>query len=887
MDAPDAPDQRFDVGRTVGRYRLRRKLGAGGMGEVWLADDDRLGRPVAIKRPSSSIAASPEMLARLQREARHAAQLAHRSIASVYDIVDEGDQSFIVMEYVDGEDLSEVLRRGPLPLAEALRLATAIADAVAAAHAHGITHRDLKPANVRVTADGQPKVLDFGISHAPHHVTAATAETVTSTFTTDARQITGTPGYSAPEQLLGHPTDARADVFSLGALTFELVTGTRAFDGGDLLSRAMATLSAPTPRATDHRGGLPPALDTLLDEAMQKAPADRLASAAEFRDRLRAIASSLSGVRPAAEAPVAVTARPAHLGARLFVLAAVVAALSVGIAMVLRRPAAPAANPTATVASGGRTVVAVLPPANLTGDAGNDVMAVGFADSLFNDLAGVASLTVVPPDEVRQETRRLGTNLRDVAHGLGAAYLVDSTIQQSGADLRVNARLVKADGSLAWRSDFDGNADRVFDLQRRVAQGVVEGLQVHLAPDARTKIGASRSHDLDALREYWKGRALLEGDLGSAERRAEATHALEAAVAKDPAFAEAHAALGEAYWAHYGYGRDPEWAAKSVAESTRAAELDPSQPRVWIALARVHNGTGQVDRALTEVRKAIELQPASDDAHRVLGEVHQRAGRVEDAAAAFDRAIALRPDYWRNHYRKGVFLSQSGRYDEAEAALRAAIALAPDVAASHQSLGAALQLKGDLEGARQQYQQVLEMRPSSSAWSNLGVILHWQGKYREAVAAYRKAADLGDREPLPHRNMGDAYWAMGDRVQARASYGVAVSLLEEGLRVDPNDVDNLVELAYCELRLGQGVSAQQHLRQAERHDPEARSVLYLKAVVAARDGRLDDALALVQRAVQRGAQVQEIEYDDDLAPVRALPAYRAWLASRSAARSSR
>lgn len=884
MDAPDAPDPRFDVGRTVGRYRLRRKLGAGGMGEVWLADDDRLGRPVAIKRPSSDIVASPEMLSRLQREARHAAQLAHRSIASVYDIVDEGDQSFIVMEFVDGEDLSEILGRGPMPLAEALRLCTAIADAVAAAHAHGITHRDLKPANVRVTADGQPKVLDFGISHAPHHETAATAVTVAGTFTTDARQITGTPGYSAPEQLLGHPTDARADVFSLGALTFEIVTGRRAFDGSDLLSRAMATLSSPTPRATEHRGGLPPALDALLESAMEKAPAARLASAAEFRDRLRGIAASLSGVRPAADASTAVTTRPSHLGGRLFVIAGVVAALSVVVGLLLRRPAPPGADAPAADVGATRIVVAVLPPANLTGDAGNDVMAVGFADSLFNDLAGVTSLTVVPPDEVRQETRRLGTNLRDVARGLGAAYLVDSTIQQSGTDLRVNARLVKADGALAWRSDFDGNAERVFDLQRRVAQGVVEGLQVQLAPDARTKIGASRSHDVDALREYWKGRALLEGDLGSPERRAEATHALEAAVAKDPGFAEAHAALGEAYWTHYGYGRDPQWAAKSVAESTKAVELDPSQPRVWIALARVHNGTGQVDRALMEVRKAIELQPASDDAHRLLGEIQQRDGRFDEAAAAFDRAIALRPDYWRNHYRKGVFLSTSGRYDDAAVALRAAIALAPDVASGYQSLGAALQLKGDLEGARQQYQRVLEMRPNSSAWTNLGVLLHWQHKYGEAIAAHRKAADLGDREPLPHRNMGDAYWAMGDQVQARASYGVAVSLLEEGLRVDPNDVDNLVELAYCELRLGQGIQALEHLRQAERHDPEARSVLYLKSVVAARDGRLDEALALVQRAVQRGAQVQEIEYDDDLAPVRALPAYRAWLAARTSAR---
>lgn len=858
---------------VVGRYRLVRLLGAGGMGEVWLADDERLGRQVAIKRPSPSVVASPEMLSRLQREARHAAQLVHRGIAGVYDIVDDGELSFVVMEFVDGVDLSEVLKSGPMPLPDALRIAIAVADAVAAAHAHGITHRDLKPANVRLTAAGQPKVLDFGIAHAPQ-AEATTSDSTSTSFATESRQVTGTPGYSAPEQLLGQPTDARADVFGLGVLTFELVTGTPAFDGRDPLSRAMATLSAPTPRATGRRADLPIALDELLSAAMAKTPGERLGSAAEFRDRLRLVAAPFVG------------GTSGDAGRRRTVmLAAIAAAAVVAVAAPLvlwQSASSPSPAATAAAPATARAVIAVLPPANLTGDTANDIVAVGFGDSLFNDLAGVAALTVVPPEEVRQESRRLGVNPRTLASALGAAYLVDSSIQQSGRDLRVNARVVTATGEVAWRSDFDGSVARVFDLQRRVAQGVVDGLQVQLAPEAKTRMGAGRTHDVEALRDYWKGRALLEGDLQAASQLGAAIAAFEAAVARAPDFAEAQAGLGEAYWAKYGYEREAVWAEKSVAASTRAAELDQTLPRVWITLARVHGGTGQADRALEEVRKALALQPASDDASRLLGDLQQRRGKNDEAAAAFDQAIALRPDYWRNHYRKGTFLSVVGRYDDAIIALNAAIALAPDVGASYQSLGAALQLKGDLDGARVQYQKALDLRPNSTAYTNLGVILHWQGKYREAIAAYRKAADLMPRDPLAHRNMGDAYWAMGDRVQARASYGVATSLLDDALGVDATDVDTLVELAYCELRLGEAVEARQHLARAEALSPAARSVLYLKAVMAARAGRLDDALALVRRAVEAGAQVQEIEYDDDLRPVRELPAYQAWLAERRA-----
>jgi len=856
-----------------------RKLGAGGMGEVWLAQDERLGRLVALKRPSPAVANSPAALARLQREARHAAKLAHRAIAAVHDFVELDDESFIVMEYVEGKDLSQILRSRPLALAEALDLAIELSDAVAAAHAQGIVHRDLKPANVRVMPDGRPKVLDFGLSHAPPAQAEPTAETIAGSRVTEVGLVSGTPGYSAPEQLLGQASDHRVDIFSLGALTYEMVTGMPAFAGRDALSRSMATLSSPTPRAQDRDPRLPAALDDLLDRAMRKDPADRLASATELRDQLRQLKAGLDGtavsVGPTSASGQPGPARPSRAPRAAWLWAiggTAVVALAATLMFVVSRPSPGAAGRAAPV-------VAVLTPANLTGDEANNVIAVGFADSLFNDLAGLRTLTVVPPEDVRQEADRLGSDRQRLVSSLGATFLVESSIQQSGPEIRVNARLVGHDGAVAWRGDYSGDRARVFDLQRRVAEGVIEGLEIRMEPGARTRIGAGRTTNMDALTDYWRGRTLLDSADG-VDRLAEAIAAIESAVARAPDFAEAYAGLGQAYWTRYGITREIGLAQKAVEASERALELDPDQPRVWITLAIVHAGTGQFERAMADLQRAVELQPNSDDAFRLLGEVLGSRGREDDAVAAYDRAIALRPDYWRNHMERGRFLFGAGRFAEAEAAFRTVIRLQPDIALGYQALGTVQQSVGDLDGARDSYQTALRFRPSTGAYSNLGVIHHWQGRYEEAIAAYQKASELRPRHPLYYRNIGDAYMRLGDTLKARASYGVSVSLLEDELRVNPKDAGALAELSYCEAKLGHVARARQHIAEAAALDPGNADVLYGRAVIEAIVGRAEEALPLLQRAVEQGASLQVVEHDDDLAGVRALDAYATWLDAR-------
>lgn len=873
-----------EVGHTIGRYRVIRRLGAGGMGEVWLAQDERLGRPVALKRPSPTVSGSPTALARLQREARHAARLQHRAVAGVHDIIDLDEGSFIVMEYVEGTDLSQILRSRSLTCAEAIDLAVEICDAVAAAHAQGIVHRDLKPGNVRVMPDGQPKVLDFGLSHAPPVSSDPASETVAHSVVTEQGLLSGTPGYSAPEQLLGQPADHRADIFSLGALIYEMVTGVPVFGGRDALSRSMATLSAPTPSVRDKDTRLPAALDEVLARALAKDPVDRYNSAADLRDKLRAIRSTVNdasgGERPSpfhltsGTVPQAVQRSPqiSWAGAAIAVLVA-----GAIVAFVLARPSPPASSGQSQTVS---RIVAVMTPANLTGDPANDVVSVGFADSLFNDLAGMPALTVVPPEEVRQEADRLGSDRQGLVRSLGATYLVESSIQQSGSELRVNARLLAADGRVAWRRDFSGDAARVFDLQRRVAEGLLEGLEIRMEPDARTRIGAGRTTNVVALTDYWRGRTLLDSAEG-ADQLAEAVSAMESAVARAPDYAEAHAGLGQAYWTRYGITREVRWAQRALEASERALALDPEQPRVWVTLALVHHGTGQSERALEDLGRAVDLQPNSDDAFRLLGDVLSDQGRDADAVAAYDRTIEIRPGYWRNHQSKGVFLFRKGRFTEAETAFRSVIRLQPDVAAGHSALGAVLQSVGELDGARESYEKALAIRPSTAAYSNLGVILHWQGRYQDAIAAYQRASELRPRYPLYHRNIGDAYMRLGDTVKARASYGVSVSLLEEELRVNPKDTVTLTELAYCQAKLGHLAQARQRMEEAAAIDSNSGDVLFGQAVLAALAGRYADALPLVQRAVEQGASLQVVDHDDDLAPVRALEPYRAWRASRA------
>ena len=531
------------IGHSVGPYRVLERLGSGGMGDVYLAEDPRLDRKVALKRPSDAWLAAPDARQRLLREARAAARLSHPHIAAVHDVLDVDGRPYIVMEYVAGETLSACLRHGRLPIDRAVEIGLEIAEAVAEAHAHGVLHRDLKPGNIALTLDGRVKVLDFGLARLGR-VGPNAAERPSDASLATPGAFLGTPGYAAPEQLAGGAVDERADVFAIGAILFEAITGRPAFSGPDSLAVAMATVSTTVPRVASLNPAAPLELDALVARALDKTPGGRYPSALEVAAALKRVRATL-GDRPtdAASAAVAQPA-PAPPPARgrtwwrraitIAGSAAVLAAVAWGWLQLGDR---------GTPLGAAAPVVAVL-PFEVTGDGlETAALAAGLADTLTLDLSALKSLVVVP----RKETLALGgaDGPARAAREQGATYVVRGTVSQAGAALQLDMSLIRpADGRAIWRQSYQGAAATAIVLEQRARQDLAFALRGSLSDETFAPIGTS---DAQAFAYYSQGRSFLDrwdvpGNLDHA------ITLLRAAVGRDQDYAVAHASLGEAYW---------------------------------------------------------------------------------------------------------------------------------------------------------------------------------------------------------------------------------------------------------------------------------------------------------------------------------------------------
>jgi serine/threonine-protein kinase len=885
--------------RTIGRYRILRQLGVGGMGEVYLADDPLLGRQVALKRPSQAWMTDPDAVVRLRREARAVARLTHPNIAAVYDLIETDEGAYVVMEYVEGGTLADRPANQALPLARVLDIGIQLAGALAEAHAHGIVHRDLKPANVSVSPTGRVKVLDFGISKSRQPVDGD-GPTLERHTLTDPGRMMGTPGYAPPEQLLGRPTDARADVYALGVILYELASGRRAFAGHDTMAVALVSLTEPVPALAQVAPGAGPELSSIVARATAREPGERHASAsslleelARLRDALNAGAavgtqswptelaeavtmppgSSARSEPPVPKSPPATpgpAAPPSRRRApRLIAMIAggvVLVSLTAGGLLLRSRSDDEVARVSPAT---GVVRVAILPPVNLSGRAENDVIGAGIADSLFNDLVALSAVAVVPRAEVRRYTAPDRDALA-AARTLGASHVVDASVQRAGETVRVNARLLSSDGTVIWKDALEQPLSSIFDLQRRLSEAIVGGLPLRLSESERDRLARPSTTNISALEAYWRGRTLLE-QADDPERLSGAIAAFEQAGSLDSGFADAFAGLGEACWERYSRTKDRVWADKAVRANEEALRIDPTRVPVLIGLAVAHQRTGRRDAAMAELRRAIGIQPTNDDAHRILATVLAEVGKPDEALAAYARAIALRPGFSGNHEALGRYLYQLGRFPDAIAALKKATELNPSGAGGFQALGTVYQVVGDLPNARANYQRALQLAPNALAYSNYGTASYWEGRYQEALDAYRRALELAPGDPFLHRNVGDAYQRLGDKDRARTSWGMAVSLAQQLLAVNPRSAETLSELAINEVKLGRVAEAQDHLTRARSLAPDSSDVWYAQAVVHALSGLTADALSALQTALTKGASAEIARRDDDLASIRSAP----------------
>jgi serine/threonine protein kinase/tetratricopeptide (TPR) repeat protein len=854
------------IGQKVGPYAVVERLGGGGMGEVYLAEDTRLGRRVALKRPSESFLSAPDARERLHREASAAGRLTHPNIAAVYDVLDVDAYPYIVMEYVEGENLSTVLARGPLGVERTLDLGLQIADALAAAHARGVIHRDLKPGNVSLTADGIAKVLDFGIAKGPDPGSShASAATGTLNAITAAGQVMGTPGYSSPEQMVGAAADPRDDIYSLGVVLYEALTGRPPFQGGDALELAVATMTKTAPLPHQVNPSVPPEISLVIARAIARGRDDRYGSARELSGELRRVSRALSA---SVTGPISTTStvpidRPVWRRAWLIVLLVIASwALLLGLWWRSARGPAPVS---------GVPVVAVLPFANNSTSA--DVpIAAGMRDVLIANLGALPGISVLSRAATsaespgREDPRRL-------ARDLGASHLIDGSLQRSGSDLKVTISLVNvATGLVLWSSSYSAPEKDIFSLQERIAEGIARAGPIGTSGAAQALDSKGGTNDVEALSRYGQAvEALERPDIpGNLQR---AAGSLRAAIDRDPNFALAFARLGDAYWATYQATSEPNWATEAATATNKALTLDQQQPDVWISLARIHQGTGRREEALNELNKALSLQPNSDEAHQVMGQVLQSLERLEEAEDHYLKAVALRPNYWRHHSLLGGFYYATGRGKDAVAAFTRVTELQPDNARGFNNLGAAYYALGDNANALKFWERAVTITPMPEVLSNIGIIHFVDGRFEEARVSFQQAVTALPNDGLLRGNLGDALARLNRGEEARQAWLEAVRLDRQVLKVNPNDATTLARIALREAKLREPVPAERDITAALALNATDAEVLYYSAVVRALAGDSERALTSLEQALKNGYSTAIAATDRDLDAIRDTPRF--------------
>jgi len=714
------------------RYAVARELGAGGMATVYLATDLKHGRDVAIKvlRPELTASLGTE---RFHREIEIAARLHHPHILGLLDSGDAGGLLYYVMPYVEGTSLRERLERsGELPMPEAVRILRDVVDALAYAHAKGVTHRDVKPENVMLTGR-HALVTDFGVAKA---LSAATgAHQVTSVGV-----ALGTPAYMSPEQATADPqADHRSDLYSVGVLAYELVTGAPPFTGGSAqMVLARHVTEAPV-SITERRAGIPGGLAALVVRALEKRPADRFQSADEMLGLLEALATSSGGTTPVDTRPVRAVPGGRRPVRTVGIVATVaVASLAIWLGMSFR-----GAGSERAATAGGPPSVGVLPFTELNAPAGQEYFADGLTEEVIGALSRMPSLRV-PGRASSMHFKGSQSSIRAMAESLNVRSILTASIQRSGDRVRIRADLVNAeDGFQLWSDTYDENVENLFAVYDRVAQSIAGALKVRLVvgvDSAPVGHPAASRHATNhqAYHAYLIGRHQLNQRTPASVDSARLF--FERAIAADSAYAPAWSGLADALIlstpAQY---RVPGITAsealdRALAAARRAVELAPDGGEAWTSLALAHDQRWEWPEAAAAWERALELDPNFAPLRHYHGVGLVALGRLEEALQEFARAEELDPLYWITGSWRAMTLGLLGRQDEAERAIDVLIARHPDVVRIHAEAGLLALRRGDFDRAAAEYGLLFELSGDSDRGRRVREGLERPGT-REATGA--------------------------------------------------------------------------------------------------------------------------------------------------------
>ncbi len=763
------------IGKNISHYKILEKLGEGGMGVVYKAQDTKLDRIVALKFLPKHLLCNAEAKERFVLEAKAASALNHPNITTIHEINEVEDECFIVMECVGGKSLKELLKEKTLSLREVLEIATQTAEGLSAAHKKEIIHRDIKSDNIKVTDEGLVKIMDFGL-----------AKLRGVSGLTKAGTTLGTMQYMSPEQVQGLEVDQRSDIFSFGVVLYEMITGQLPFRGEYEATVIYSIINETPEPLTKYQSDVPEGLQKIVDKTLEKDVNLRYQSLSELLvDFERLIkGEEVKGVVPPKRRNWAFLG----IGAGIVALVFIILLLFWTFRGTVRVSTTPS--------------LAVLYLENI-GDKMDDYFAAGMTEAIITDLSKLEGLRVLSRSDVAPYKGK-AINVKDLGKKLCVDYIIEGSIQKADHMLRITAQLIKTkDGFHLWADKFTEELNSVFEVQDRVSEGIVSALKVKLSPIEKNRIEKKPTGSIQAYDHYLKGMDYFWK--GSQKDLDLALEMFNKALEIDSNYALAYSGIGEVYATKYNYQRTLDWRDKAEKMAKKALALDPELAEAHLTLGRVYDFEQKSKMAIEEFNKVIELRPNSNDAYRRLGYVYlQRLYDYQKAIDHFEKALEIRPTDSRSYRGLGSAYTSLRRYDEGIKYIKKGLEIAPDDIYLLTFLADAYRYKRMFAQALDVYNKSLKYYPDEPAISYYigGLVYYSKKEYDKAIEVLEKSIKQGMSEFMVLVNIGSAYQYKGDKREAKVFYDSSVYACKKVLEKEPQNAWALSQLGLSYAFLG-------------------------------------------------------------------------------------